>query len=51
MLESVKVFVGRDNVQRHRGASVKRTIVTAIECISVDSRSLYPLVIWLALTY
>jgi hypothetical protein len=45
ILESVKVFVGRDDIRRHRGASVKQTIVTAIECISVDSRLLYPLII------
>jgi hypothetical protein len=51
MLGSVKVLVGRDDVRGHRGASVKRTIVTAIECISADGRSLHPLVIWLALTY
>jgi hypothetical protein len=40
MLGSVKVFVSRDDVQGYRGASVKRTIVTAIECISTDSRLL-----------
>jgi hypothetical protein len=51
MLGSVKVFVGRDDVRRHRGAGVKRTMVTAIECISVDGRSLYPLVIWPASTH
>jgi hypothetical protein len=51
MLSSVKVLVGKDDIQAHRGASVKRTIVTAIECISADSRSLHPLIIWPALTY
>jgi hypothetical protein len=30
MLGYVKVLVGRDDVQRYRGAGVKRTIVTAI---------------------
>jgi hypothetical protein len=45
MLGSVKVFVSRDDVQGYRGASVKRTIVTAIECISTDSRLLHPLMI------
>jgi hypothetical protein len=51
MLGSVKVFVGRDDVRGHRGASVKRTMVTAIECISADGRSLHPLVIWPASTH
>jgi hypothetical protein len=45
MLSSIKVLVGKDNIQAHRGASVKRTIVTAIECISADSRLLHPLII------
>jgi hypothetical protein len=45
MLGSVKVLVGRDNKRGCRGAGVKWTIVTAIKCISVDSRSLHPLVI------
>jgi hypothetical protein len=45
MLGSVKVFVSRDDVRGHRGASVKRIIVTAIEYISADGRSLYPLII------
>jgi hypothetical protein len=51
MLGSVKVFVGRDDARGHRGASVKRTMVTAIECISADGRSLHPLVIWPASTH
>lgn len=45
MLGSVKVLVGRDDVRGHRGAGVKRTMVTVIECISADGRSLHPLVI------
>jgi hypothetical protein len=51
MLGSVKVLVGRDDVRGHRGASVKRKMVTAIECISADGRSLHPLVIWPASTH
>ena len=51
MLGSVKVLVGKDNIQAHRGASVKRTIVTAIECISADGRSFHPLIIWPASTH
>jgi hypothetical protein len=51
MLGSVKVLVGKDDIQAHRGASVKRTIVTAIECISTDGRLLHPLIIWPASTH
>ncbi|KAB2106160.1 hypothetical protein AG0111_0g6188 [Alternaria gaisen] len=51
MLGSVKVLVGRDDVRGHRGAGVKRTMVTAIECISADGRSLPPLIIWPASTH
>ena len=51
MLGSVKFLVGRDDVRGHRDCGVKRTMVTAIECISTDSRSLHPLVIWPASTY
>lgn len=51
MLGSVKVLVGRDDTRDYRGARVKRTMVTAIECISADGRYLDPLVIWLATTH
>jgi hypothetical protein len=40
MLGSVKVLIGKDNKQKHRGARVKRTTVTTIECISADGRYL-----------
>jgi hypothetical protein len=43
MLGSVKVLVSKDDLRDYRGASVKRTMVTAIECISADGRSLLPL--------
>ncbi|CBY01013.1 hypothetical protein LEMA_P021430.1 [Plenodomus lingam JN3] len=36
MLGSVKVLVGKDDRRSYRGASVKRTMVTAIECISAS---------------
>ncbi|KAK5110771.1 hypothetical protein LTR85_000733 [Meristemomyces frigidus] len=36
MLGSVKVLVGKDDTRDYRGARVKRTTVTAIECISGD---------------
>ena len=45
MLHSVKVLVGKDDVHCYRGARVKRTMVTAIECISADGRCLNPMII------
>jgi hypothetical protein len=50
-LGSVKVLEGRDDLQDYRGAGVKRTMVTAIECISPDGRSLLPLIVWPAATH
>jgi hypothetical protein len=50
-LGSVKVLIGRDDLRDYRGAGVKRTMVTAIECISADGRSLLPLIIWPAATH
>lgn len=51
MLGSAKVLVGRSDEQNSRGAGVKRTMVTAIECISADGRALLPLIIWPAATH
>lgn len=51
MLNSVKVLVGKDDTQAYRGARVKRTMVTAVECISADGRCLNPMIIWPALTH
>jgi hypothetical protein len=45
MLNSVKVLVGKNNTHAYRGARVKRTIVTAVECISADRRCLNPIII------
>lgn len=50
-LGSLKVLVGKDDLRAYRGAGVKRTMVTAIECISADGRSLHPLIIWPAATH
>ena len=36
MLDSVKVLVGKDDLRNYRGAGVKRTMITAVECISCD---------------
>ncbi|KAF9730283.1 transposase [Paraphaeosphaeria minitans] len=51
MLRSIKVFVGKDDKRNYRGARVKRTTVTAIECISADGRYLNPMIIWPATTH
>ena len=45
MLGSVKVLVSKYNKRDYRGARVKRTSVTAIECISGDGRYLNPIII------
>jgi hypothetical protein len=50
-LGSVKVLIGKNDKQDYRGARVKRTTITAIECISADSRYLNPIVIWPASTH
>jgi hypothetical protein len=51
MLASVKVLVSKDDLRHYRGAGVRRTMVTAVECISADGRSLKPMVIWPAATH
>jgi hypothetical protein len=51
ILGSVKVLVGKDDIRKYRGARVKRTVVTVIECISADGRYLDLMIIWLASTH
>jgi hypothetical protein len=51
MLNSVKVLVGKDDTHAYRGARVKRTMVTAVECISADRSCLEPTIIWPAKTH
>jgi hypothetical protein len=51
MLSSIKVLVGKDDPRDYRGAGVKREMVTAIECISGDGKSLLPIIVWLAATH
>ena len=51
MLGSIKVLISKDDPRDYRGVGVKRTIVTAIECISANSRSLLPMIIWPATTH
>lgn len=50
-LNSIKVLVGKDNKRGYRGARVKRTTITAIECVSAVGRYLNPMIIWLAATH
>jgi hypothetical protein len=40
MLASVKVLIGKDDIRDYRGAGVKRQMMSSIECISADGRSL-----------
>jgi hypothetical protein len=51
MLGAVKVLVSKDDLRDYRGTGVKRTLVTAIEYISANGRSLLPIIIWPATTY
>jgi hypothetical protein len=51
MLGCVKVLVDKNDMRSYRGARVKRTMVTAIECISGDGRYLDPMIIWPASTH
>jgi hypothetical protein len=38
-------------LRKHRGTRMKRTLVTAIKCISADGRCIHPLIIWPASTH
>jgi len=51
MLGSIKVLISKDDPRDYRGAGVKRTMVTAIECISANGKSLLPMIIWPATTH
>ena len=51
MLGSITVLVSKDDPRDYRGAGVKRTMVTAIEYISANSKSLLLMIIWPATTY
>lgn len=50
-LKSLKVLVRKDDIRAYRGAGVKRTLITAVECVSADGRCLSPLIIWPASTH
>jgi hypothetical protein len=51
MLGSVKVLVGKADLWAYHDARIKRTMVTAIECISTDGVYLKLMVIWPATTH
>jgi hypothetical protein len=51
MLGSIKVITDKDDKRNYRGGRVKRTTITAIECISADGRYLNPMIIWPAKTH
>jgi hypothetical protein len=51
VLNSLKVLVGKNELRDYRGAGVKHTLITAIECVSTDGRCLHPLIIWPAATH
>jgi hypothetical protein len=51
MLNSVKVLVSKDDWRDYRRVGVKRMTVTAVECISVNGRSLLPMIIWPVIIY
>jgi hypothetical protein len=51
MLGSVKVLISKHDRRDYRGARVKYTTVTVIECISGDSKYLNLIIIWLVNTY
>lgn len=51
MLGFVKVLIGKVDRRDYRGAGVKRTMVTAIECVSANGECLNPMIIWPASTH
>jgi hypothetical protein len=42
---SVKILVNKDDLRDYKDAAVKHTIVTTIECINTNSRSLLLIII------
>jgi hypothetical protein len=45
MPETVKVLISKIDLRDYRGARVKRTVLTAVECVSADGRYLDPMII------
>jgi hypothetical protein len=50
-LATRKYVVHKDDWRKCRGVGVKRQLLTTIECISTDGKSLSPLIIWSASTH
>jgi hypothetical protein len=46
VLASSKYLISAEMQKTYRGASSKRTLITVVECISNDGRSLPPLIIF-----
>jgi hypothetical protein len=46
LLGSSKYLVSAEMRKTHRGTDTKRTLITAVECISADGRSVPPLIIF-----
>lgn len=42
----MKVLIARGEKEQRHGRALKRTMITAIECVSVDGRILPPLIIF-----
>ena len=51
VLGTQKVLVSREDVSGCRGTGVKRDLITAVECIAADGRSLAPLIVWPSVTH
>ncbi|KAH7119014.1 hypothetical protein B0J11DRAFT_441005, partial [Dendryphion nanum] len=45
ILNSIKVFISKANIQQYRGAYIKQIIVTTIKYISANSRYFNPIII------
>jgi len=44
-LNSIKVLISKDNKRGYRGTRIKRTIIIAIEYVSIIGRYLNPIII------
>ena len=51
VMGSLRVLVSSKELRKYRGTAVKRTNITAVECISADGRCLDPIIIWPAVTH
>lgn len=43
--------MGKADIRNYRGSRFKRTIITAIECVSTEGKYLNPMIIWPATTH